>query len=105
VSDTWDYFHVLTEILAQLKDEIMSRNGKLVIRPDSGDPVDIVCGTSDCSFAPNISEEEYQEVLSKGVDLRTLHLPEEKGSIQILWEIFGGTVNDAGYCELDSHIG
>ena len=23
----------------------MSRDGKLVIRPDSGDPVDILCGT------------------------------------------------------------
>lgn len=30
---------------------------------------------------------------------------EMKGSIQILWETFGGTVNEAGFKELDSHIG
>jgi len=27
-----------------LKEQIMNRDGKLVIRPDSGDPVDIICG-------------------------------------------------------------
>lgn len=31
--------------------------------------------------------------------------PEEKGSIQCLWEVFGGTVNDQGYKTLDEHIG
>ena len=36
VSDTWDLWYVLTEILPRLKHEIMARNGKLVIRPDSG---------------------------------------------------------------------
>lgn len=41
VSDTWDYWKVLKEYLPKLKDIIMSRNGKVVIRPDSGDPVEI----------------------------------------------------------------
>lgn len=44
VSDTWDLWNVLTVILPQLKERIMAREGKLVIRPDSGDPADIVCG-------------------------------------------------------------
>lgn len=46
VSDTYDYWSVLTKILPHLKDEIMARDGKLVIRPDSGDPIKIVCGYS-----------------------------------------------------------
>jgi nicotinamide phosphoribosyltransferase len=45
VSDTYDLWRMLTEYLPTLKDEIIARDGKLVIRPDSGDPVDIVCGS------------------------------------------------------------
>lgn len=45
VSDTWDFWKVVTEYLPALKKEIMSRDGRLVVRPDSGNPVDIVCGT------------------------------------------------------------
>lgn len=44
VSDTYDFWAVIGDILPRLKDEIMSRDGKVVIRPDSGDPVDIICG-------------------------------------------------------------
>jgi nicotinamide phosphoribosyltransferase len=44
VSDTWDLWKVCTEHLVTLKEEILARDGKLVIRPDSGDPVDILCG-------------------------------------------------------------
>ena len=85
VADTYDYWKVLTEILpdAEVKAAIMARDGRLVIRPDSGDPLDIICG-----------EDKAQE-----------GSPEHKGSIQILWETFGGTVNEAGFKELDSHIG
>ena len=83
VSDTWDFFNVLTNILPSLKDEIMARDGKLVIRPDSGDPADIICGTM----------------------LKAGETSEEKGAIQLLWETFGGTVNEKGYKVLDSHVG
>lgn len=44
VSDSYDFWKVVSEFLPALKDEIMNRDGKLVIRPDSGDPVDIICG-------------------------------------------------------------
>jgi nicotinamide phosphoribosyltransferase len=44
VSDTWDLWRVLTDYIPRLKDEILKRDGKLVIRPDSGDPVKIICG-------------------------------------------------------------
>jgi nicotinamide phosphoribosyltransferase len=83
VSDTWDYWKVLTETLPKLKDEIMARDGKLVIRPDSGDPVDIIGG---------------DRYAAEGT-------PEFKGSVELLWETFGGTVNSKGFKELDPHIG
>lgn len=82
VSDTWDFWKVVTEYLPALKDIIMARDGKLVVRPDSGDPVDIVTGTK--------------------VNGNT---PEEKGLIECLWDTFGGTVNEQGYKVLDPHIG
>jgi len=44
VSDTWDLWKVLTEYVPALKERILARDGKLVIRPDSGDPVYIICG-------------------------------------------------------------
>ena len=92
VSDTWDFWKVITEYLPELKDEIMARNGspianKVVIRPDSGDPVDIICGTC------------------KGTLPDHLGTPEEKGAVECLWDTFGGTINEKGYKVLDSHIG
>jgi nicotinamide phosphoribosyltransferase len=87
VSDTWDLWKVCTEHVVTLKEEILARDGKLVIRPDSGDPVDIICGTHN-----------YED---KSLFTR----PEEKGVIQLLWDVFGGTVNEQGYKVLDSHIG
>ena len=92
VSDTWDLWKVCTEHVVTLKDEIMARDGKLVIRPDSGDPVDILCGTHwDESILP--------------IPHRHKLLPHEKGVIELLWDVFGGTINEQGYKVLDSHIG
>ena len=84
VSDSWDLWKVCTEHVVTLKEEILARDGKLVIRPDSGDPVDIICGSES-----------------------TLHTgsPEGKGVIELLWDVFGGTINEQGYKVLDSHIG
>ena len=50
VSDTYDFWGMLTRGYPYLKDVIMAREGfgpqpgKLVIRPDSGDPVLVICG-------------------------------------------------------------
>ena len=87
VSDTWDLWKVCTEHVVTLKEEILARDGKLVIRPDSGDPVDIICGTRD------------------EIDRDWQGTPEQKGVIELLWDVFGGTVNEQGYKVLDSHIG
>lgn len=44
VSDTYDFWKVVGDILPRLKDDIMKRDGRVVIRPDSGVPEDILCG-------------------------------------------------------------
>ena len=82
VSDTWDLWQVLTDYLPQIKEEIAAREGKVVIRPDSGDPVDIICG--------NPKGKSEAEI---------------KGVIELLWDTFGGTTNDKGYKELIPQIG
>ena len=85
VSDTWDFWKVVTEYAAALKGEILARPGasKVVFRPDSGDPVKIICGDPD---APSDS-------------------PEFKGAVECLWDVFGGTSTEKGYRLLDSHVG
>lgn len=45
VSDSYDYWNLVDNILPRLKDEIMNHNGTLLIRGDSGDPVEIVTQT------------------------------------------------------------
>lgn len=93
VSDTWDLWTVLTDYLPRLKESILARDGKVVIRPDSGDPVDIICGHKN---KPGIT---YQD------DDPFLQSSPGKGVIELLWDIFGGKINANGYKELDPHIG
>lgn len=45
VSDSYDYWNMVDNILPQLKDEIMNHDGTLLIRGDSGNPIDIVTQT------------------------------------------------------------
>nr|DAY73583.1 MAG TPA: nicotinamide phosphoribosyl transferase [Caudoviricetes sp.] len=127
VADSYDYWAVLTRILPELKEEIMSRNGRLVVRPDSGDPVKVVAGYkwngTDYQSEDEAYDEEacygYEAVKINGKFYRVVEwsdwtqidtdceIPyhEAVGSIQVLWEIFGGEVNNKGYKVLDSHIG
>lgn len=83
VADTYDFFAVVTRISAHLKSEILARNGKVVFRPDSGDPVKIMIGDPDAQFAS----------------------PEWWGAIRCLYKIFDGPINQEGFHELDSHVG
>lgn len=165
VADTYDYWAVLTQILTleSVRAAILARDGRLVIRPDSGDPLTVICGSidkvyktleealdaerdahyeeaaEDCEGSHNIGadyydtlvyiteESKYYIIKTKfeynrhdkqyyyidnyssdcGEPVATEVQPsaEMKGSIQLLWETFGGTVNAAGFKELDSHIG
>lgn len=94
VSDTWDLWKVCREYLPALKEEILSRDGKVVIRPDSGDPVDIICG----KIPEGTTDGETRTITSQ-------YYCEHRGVIELLWEVFGGKVNEYGYKELDPHIG
>lgn len=83
VSDTFDLWRVLNEYLPALHKQIMARNGKLVIRPDSGDPETILCGD----------------------DTKPAASAEGMGVLGLLYEHFGGKMNAAGFIELDPHVG
>lgn len=137
VADSYDYFKFISEYLVELKPIIMSRVAtatmppKTVIRPDSGEPIHIICGYKSITRAKLLEceweaydagyevvefedgtffelipvfdrydgcfeEFEYGDELSRS---------EVKGSLNILWEIFGGNVNSNGYKQLDEHIG
>lgn len=69
VSDSYNIFEA-AKFLCSIKDKIVARSGKVVVRPDSGEP----------------------HLISKQV-------------MDILWEGFGGTINDKGFKVLDPHIG
>lgn len=45
VSDSYDYWNLVDNILPHVKDEVLSHNGTISIRGDSGDPVEIVTKT------------------------------------------------------------
>jgi len=89
VSDTWDFWSVLTVIAPALKEEILARKpnalglAKCTFRPDSGDPIKILVG--DCDAEPGT--------------------PEFKGAVQVLWEEFGGTHTKEGYKQLHERVG
>lgn len=88
VSDGYDFWDVIGRVIPALKKDILARKGgaivdKVVIRPDSGDPVLIICGDPEA-------------------DAGSL---ERIGAVEALWNIFGGTVTEKGYKLLDSHIG
>lgn len=87
VADSFDFWSVIHYCLPALKDIIMNREGALIIRPDSGDPVDILCGLDD------------------EVRVRYAERIGDRGLIECLWDIFGGTINSKGYKQLDPHIG
>lgn len=104
VSDTYNLWDVLTKILPAHKETIMNRDGRVVVRPDSGDPVDILCGYNTKTFF-----DDYRGIF-KSVRLRDeqdspYYNEINKGVIELLWETFGGTVNSKGYKVLDPHIG
>jgi len=102
VSDGYDFWDVIGRVLPSLKEDILARGGdrgpefldKVVIRPDSGDPVKIVCG--DPSIGALIKD---LEIYSKEDEMIA------KGAVECLWDIFGGHVNEQGYKVLNPKIG
>lgn len=129
VCDGYDYWKMITKIIPMRKDEIMARSGKVVVRPDSGNIVDIICGTLiEGTYSASLHEagrlhklyydgeqlykvntinyDEAGDVTTYEVGDNMGYTQEElKGSIQVLAEIFGTTVNSKGFLELNEHIG
>jgi len=167
VSDSFDYWTLVGAVLPRVKDKIMERDGKFVVRGDSGDPVEVICGAEESAYI-EISLEDaatYDDFVNStsayihddlaestphgecGDSEHSLNFKwngklynvsitnfewnrhdkqyyyldqyekynhvvteiersvEHKGTIEALWDIFGGTVNELGYKVLDSHIG
>lgn len=104
VMDTWDITKVSKPAsdgtLYQLKEEILARMGKLVIRPDSCPdgltPADIICGHGRDVLSDREKEAYYPEFYKKGL-------------VECLAEIFGTTEvtgsDGKTYKVLNSHIG
>ena len=89
VSDTWDFWKVITEYTQALKEDILNRKtnsmglAKVVFRPDSGDPVKIICGDNEAEVGS----------------------PQYKGAVECLWDIFSGTKTTKGYKLLNERVG
>ncbi len=171
VSDTYDFFRVVTEFAGALKEDILNRKpnalglAKVVFRPDSGDQVKIVCGipvkeikdgdasgyVKDLQTATALMQEFLEEQVSEetphgergndtpseyfryggkvynltldifwnrhdkqyyymdGVTVKSCKevalTPEQKGAVECLWDIFGGTVSEKGYKILHERCG
>lgn len=136
VSDSYDYWAVILAMLPELKDEIMAREGKLVIRPDSGDPIRIIAGyrwvelkqfsgiNAEMVLLPGgkfVSSRDMYDAIPCDdtpvayhfAKLTEANFKEEQfvpdhivhGTIECLWDTFGGHLNSKGYRVLDSHIG
>ena len=136
VSDSFDFWKVITEIAPALKGEILNRVpdqlglAKVVFRPDSGDPVKIICGhkykviddIDDTYEMFSASDEGYEVVYNKmddkyyqfetyddgwstSIEFKELQWYEVKGAIECLWDTFGGTVNEKGFKTLNQRVG
>ncbi|WP_144106844.1 nicotinate phosphoribosyltransferase [Paraburkholderia sp. BCC1886] len=114
VADSFDYWNTITVAARELKDEILARatnelgQAKVVFRPDSGDPVKILTGYFDDEVVcwastgkPCLMGGKYR-VKATGEMITEAEL---KGSVECLWDIFGGTETSIGYRVLDSHVG
>ncbi len=134
ISDTFDFWKVLTEYVPQLKKDILNRKpnelglAKTVFRPDSGDPDKIVTGykmpdANYASVADAFEDAPYQDdiecvmidnVIYKAgwineedfeVTDEIIEPHEQKGAIEVLWDIFGGTETEQGFKVLHERVG
>ena len=63
VSDTYDYWNMVKNILPSLKKEIMEHDGKLLVRPDSGDQFETTVETVQSlwdNFGGNLNKKGYK---------------------------------------------
>ncbi len=85
VSDTWDLWKVLTDYIPRLRKAIWERDGKIVIRPDSGDPVKIMIGDPESSnMAARLGV----------LNMLSLQLGHKNGLIQNAAAIYGDSITE-----------
>ena len=156
VLDSYDYWNVVENLLPKLKKEIIEHNGTFLVRGDSGDCVEVICGRyiinvdiknlddiikHPSRFAEDFANGEEDDIdeiihcMDTGKYYHFIATPEigcergawtdtkyyyvedwnatiepyeltaaDKGTVELLWEIFGGTTNSKGYKVLDSHV-
>lgn len=158
VSDSYDYWNMVDMLSSgKIKAIIQARKGTLFVRGDSGDPIDIICGTfgkhGEVLLELDIKSDEidgyfrsrekdiytldeertfyvlvegkyykvtcYYEVVEDGenaingytfsntgkIDIEEFVMTSEmKGTVQRMWEGFGGTINSKGYKVLQEVI-
>ena len=61
VSDSYDYWNLVTNLLPQCKEEIMAHEGYIGIRGDSGDPIDVIAGKE----YKEVDDEEFDWIMNK----------------------------------------
>lgn len=83
VSDTYDLWNVLTNFSVSLREEILARDGKVVFRPDSGNP----------------------ELIINGDPESDINSPAYLGALECLGRTFGFTRNEKGYKVLNPKVG
>jgi nicotinamide phosphoribosyltransferase len=162
VSDSYDFWNVLTNILPTLKDEINNHKGFIGVRHDSAEPVEALCGIPQINIVNEIAHTDYnltklyEQEISKHKDFSeyanekfgeefkvyvvmkdsekdkilaedivsgkytTNHSGdivykvtkiedrertyEEKGMVETIYELLGGSVNSKGYNVCNPHI-
>ena len=134
VCDSYDFWNVLTNILPNNFKDVIDERGKrglfIGVRHDSAEPVDALCGipvvnekyykkvvfwtgwdddfTKKYYVLPSNGDEPFiaswDETLSKWVTETRERTYEEKGMVETMYEIFGGSVNSKGYKVLNPGI-
>ncbi|MDJ0681134.1 MAG: nicotinate phosphoribosyltransferase [Xenococcaceae cyanobacterium MO_167.B52] len=66
VSDSYNLWHAIAEIWGnKLKEQVINNGGTIVIRPDSGNPVDVVCQTIEMlmeKFGYSVNSKGYRQL-------------------------------------------
>lgn len=143
VADSYDYWAFVNDIVRRNKNIILDHTGRINIRPDSGEPEEMICGIAPM-WKEHDSKEAFEYYYANSEMMRSLYASaydgdklapiyisinnekfvvtweankekdifhyrhatiEERGTLDVLWEIFGGTINSKGYKVLNPHIG
>lgn len=115
VSDTWDIYNACENIWGeQLRQEVIDSGATVVIRPDSGDPIEVLCGIStkdllkeDGKYYVKGKYNSYKDMFGaevwgdydKGKEVKQGQI---KGILRILEDKFGVTINSKGYKVLNN---